>query len=519
MAKAQSLIDELVHQFADPFAFYRELIQNSLDAGSTRIEVTLQFHAGPDNGRMVVQVRDWGDGMNRDVIDNYLLTKFRSRKENDLTKIGKFGIGFLSVFAPKPECVVVDTGRDGEAWRVLFHADKHYELLKRDELHEGTAVSLYKQLGAAAYLNFVQNSLNALRRWCRYASADITFTASDTSGVMGETLTVSEPFTVDAPYAVEHKEEGLHIVAGPARKGIGSQGFYNRGLTLHESLDPVFEGVALRIESAKLEHTLARDNVRRDETYEAVLKKAHALVHGPLRSKLVDALAKAAEHTASLTDYVCLLRFAKGRAAVAELTLRGLAGKTFTGRQLIAARKKWGAALWAKEDNLFTQALAREDVPVLHDEGEHRNVLHGVLEDAPGEWAHQWVAMTWPVKADAGQTVLLKALGRLKDASGLRCQRIVWATVAGFGENAPAICVDELGRPVLAKRAAKSPFGRGAPDVLALNAKHADLVSAATLAQNSPRLAALLVWRLLLSLQSGLSEKVDAKLTQAVLSA
>lgn len=36
-------VEELVHQFTDPFAFYRELIQNSIDAGSTRIEVSLSY--------------------------------------------------------------------------------------------------------------------------------------------------------------------------------------------------------------------------------------------------------------------------------------------------------------------------------------------------------------------------------------------------------------------------------------------------------------------------------------------
>ena len=34
---ASEAFDELVHQFTDPLAFLRELIQNSLDAASTRI--------------------------------------------------------------------------------------------------------------------------------------------------------------------------------------------------------------------------------------------------------------------------------------------------------------------------------------------------------------------------------------------------------------------------------------------------------------------------------------------------
>ena len=138
-----SLVDELVHQFTDPFAFYRELIQNSIDAGSTRIEVSLSFNPSAGVGLCTASVADWGEGMNRRIIEDYLVTKFRSTKENDLTKIGKFGIGFVSIFACKPDAVTVDTGRDGESWRVLFREDTSYELLQSKAPVEGTRVSLH----------------------------------------------------------------------------------------------------------------------------------------------------------------------------------------------------------------------------------------------------------------------------------------------------------------------------------------------------------------------------------------
>ena len=54
---------------------------------------------------MRVAVRDRGEGMTRDIIENQLLVLFRSTKEKDDTKIGKFGIGFASVLAPDPEVV------------------------------------------------------------------------------------------------------------------------------------------------------------------------------------------------------------------------------------------------------------------------------------------------------------------------------------------------------------------------------------------------------------------------------
>ncbi len=57
-APAVDLVDELVHQFSDPFAFYRELIQNGIDAGSRRIKVTLSFHPGRDSETATAQVAE-----------------------------------------------------------------------------------------------------------------------------------------------------------------------------------------------------------------------------------------------------------------------------------------------------------------------------------------------------------------------------------------------------------------------------------------------------------------------------
>ncbi|TPW17409.1 MAG: hypothetical protein FD126_3658, partial [Elusimicrobia bacterium] len=105
-AAIQSLVKELVDQFDEPLDFYRELIQNSIDAGSNRIDVSLERVTGEDGkARAVIRLEDDGEGMDEAVINDYLLVLFKSTKEDDYTKIGKFGIGFVSVFAPQPERV------------------------------------------------------------------------------------------------------------------------------------------------------------------------------------------------------------------------------------------------------------------------------------------------------------------------------------------------------------------------------------------------------------------------------
>ncbi|NCG18663.1 MAG: hypothetical protein GWP91_06600, partial [Rhodobacterales bacterium] len=50
---AEQALANLVNQFARPMDFLRELAQNSIDAGSPRIEITLRYEADerdPDAG-------------------------------------------------------------------------------------------------------------------------------------------------------------------------------------------------------------------------------------------------------------------------------------------------------------------------------------------------------------------------------------------------------------------------------------------------------------------------------------
>jgi len=59
-ATAQAFVHEalagLVHQFADPMACFRELVQNAVDAGSAEIDIRFE-HV---DGRLVIHVDDFG---------------------------------------------------------------------------------------------------------------------------------------------------------------------------------------------------------------------------------------------------------------------------------------------------------------------------------------------------------------------------------------------------------------------------------------------------------------------------
>ena len=280
-AAIPSLVKELVDQFDDPLTFYREMIQNSIDAGSNRIDVTLRYDEKA--GQAVVHIEDDGEGMDEHVIENYLLVLFKSTKEDDFTKIGKFGIGFVSVFAPQPDFVRVFTAKNGQSWRIDFPSYKRYDLYRMPEMREGTLVELLKRMDRKQYDTFVDASRKTIARWCRQSDTKILFEdAEDGKGPQA----IDEPFDVEGGHSLAYSEEGTEIVLGYSEDEKPFYGFYNKGLTLKEGRQAFFPGVSFKVKSRYLEHTLTRDNVIEDDNYRKAMAIVERLVTKELPKKL-----------------------------------------------------------------------------------------------------------------------------------------------------------------------------------------------------------------------------------------
>jgi molecular chaperone HtpG len=512
---ATDLLDELVHQFSDPFAFYRELIQNSIDSGSSRIEVVLGFQTGKDTGLATAAICDWGEGMNRKVIEDYLLTKFRSSKEHDLTKIGKFGIGFVSVFSSAPDAVVVDTGRDGEFWRVLFKQDKSYELLKLDQPVEGTRVTLHKRMTPSAFEEFSSKSLESVKRWCRHSEADIAFAAGGADGsVAGEPKSVNEPFVVDAPFQVEHREEGTLIVAGVARTHPATSGLYNRGLTLLETQEPFVPAIAIKIASRWLEHTLTRDNVRRDKNFEKAIAQARTLAKGALCEQLPEQLRKCAIDPARGADWQVLFRYALAAVGLGKTWIRTPGGGAIEGAKLEKALAKRNEIFIAEAPTTLVSRLVASGVPVV--EGLISSPWIRAIADmtsaelcvADDYWIH---AEPSPVaRAPAFCAALLAAM----KVAGASIRQVAVTRVFGATRLSPFVSVTELGKPEPIARARSSPFESVCPPLMVLDLEHPELAPLAPLIERAPRLAALLIARKIAVTRRVLDEKCDRALTK-----
>ncbi|MDQ3369267.1 MAG: ATP-binding protein, partial [Myxococcota bacterium] len=360
------IVGDIIAQFADPLAFYRELVQNSIDAGTPAVEIELTHDAGIAR----VAVRDRGEGMTRDVLENQLLVLFRSTKEQDRSKIGKFGIGFASVLAPNPEVVIVQTARDGRRLVLHLRRDLSYQLYDGGPATQpGTVVELELAISIEQARELAHHSHAALLRWCRHATVPIHLIAA---------LPGLEPpirARIDSPLGLEHAivevrettaDGQLTAIVGITADARPYTGFFNHGLMLHETRELLFGNVAVKLQDARLGHTLSRDNVRRDDSFERALELARRLVTDVLPVAIARQLQEAA--TAAdplryqrLVDAVATAGLALDREVWHFPLVEPVLGQT-TVRGDGLGRRAWTS----DRRSAITATLAAAGHPVLH---------------------------------------------------------------------------------------------------------------------------------------------------------
>ena len=389
MSEVAALLDRLVAQFEGPYDFLRELVQNALDAGSDRAEVLLDVHPGeaadPDEVVFELQIADTGSGMDEAVLDGGLTRLFASTKADDRTMAGGFGIGFVSVFAWRPDAVVVQTGRAGEAWELTFYADRRFDKRALDEPFEGTTVTLLRRGRAPERAQIAEAIRDSLWRWCRFCHLELSF--EDLAGGEGPELIQDAPAppgalavvdaqadsTIQVAFAVPPEvvmlRRGLVLSQGPAVDALAE---------LQPPQGPTLEHVQVWADSPNLSTTMARDKVVEDPGRLAVLAQIGRAI-AELRTRLVERTAAAAaesgpwtaarhQHYAYLQAHLARERTHLGSMLTDRALLRDLSGGAISLAQLLALGRP---VLWAPPEagdpalaKLLAGAAAAQ-VPVL----------------------------------------------------------------------------------------------------------------------------------------------------------
>jgi molecular chaperone HtpG len=542
------LVTDMVRQFADPYAFLRELVQNSMDAGTKQIEVSLSRDA---DGEVRTSVTDSGSGMTPAIIENALLTLFSSSKQNDPSKIGKYGVGFISVLALDPMRVEVDTWRSEGAWRVRIQRDHSYVVEELEpRTGTGTVVTLFHSMDSARFDRHATAAREALRRWCRHARVPISLTITDYSTPSRSwNGRVDVPIAVHAAVTVSVRDGEDLIVLGPS---AGSElldwpaelpphenaerfiGFYNRGLTLYESSTETFagfEGLRVKISSPKLEHTLSRDNVRREKHFDELLEGARRLAGRALPGAVEQAMreqAQAMERGEDHRAYLALLsaseRVGLGPKRVFFPLADPIEGETVQSASGIVRRSPWREPLLTStQRDALTAAFASAGRPVVLCTApavvEHLGRLYDTSIASRCELAHQRHLVIQSLAAlSPGDDALCRELARALGAAGIAIE----SASLGFPIGArplQAVLAREPPKGVISldqAAAAARKWGHG--DHLVLDVRHEAVQAARGRAQHSPRAAAHLLARVLLLERKGVpSARVnDALLRQFV---
>lgn len=509
----QGIVGEVVAQFADPKAFLRELVQNAIDAGTPSVEIELAYDEPVR--RMRVSVRDRGEGMTRDIVENQLLVLFRSTKEQDLTKIGKFGIGFVSVLAPGPEVVVVTTSRGGRRIVLHLYRDLRYELFDAGPATQtGTTVELEIALDRGEVGAFVRACEQSLERWCRHASVPIELairTPDETS-----TRRVDRPLSI-AGALVEvrnTRDDGqLAVIVAVTADASPYVGFFNHGLMLYETNEPLLGRLAIKIQDPRLGHTISRDDVRRDEHFERALAFARHLARADLVQAASNELYKAAEAHDLVQHHTLLVALVAANVELPRAAWHLPIAEPIAGKRSLPAASLVAPYWTSERPSRLTAVLAEAGTPVVL--ARDPEELGKLLGESPRSVDRELTCIT-PIDASDEDEALLALLADVLDAAHRPPDAIVLAKLIGARADRLAIAGKHADLPHVVDRdeAGRDPFALLRRRVLVLSVDHPQVRAAR---RGDPVLAASHLARAVLLQHRLLNEKRSRRIVEHAL--
>jgi molecular chaperone HtpG len=465
------IVGDVIAQFADPKAFLRELVQNSIDAGSPTVDIKLEYDEPAQ--RMHVSVRDRGEGMTREIVEKQLLVLFRSTKEHDRTKIGKFGIGFVSVLAPNPEVVAVHTSRDGKRIAMHLYRDLSYELFDAGPATQtGTTVELEIALPRDEVDKFVRDSKLSLVRWCRHASVPIELQVRVPGN--SETVRIDCPLAIDGALVEVRRntdDDQLGVVVALTALARPYVGFFNHGLTLYETNHPLLGNIAAKIQDARLGHTISRDDVRRDGHFERALAFARQVAREDLVKAAAAELYKAAEAHDIASHRRLLTAIDMAELQLMPKDIHVPIVQPINGKRCVAADSLERVVWTSSQPSDITAALAHEGTPVVL--ADHPGEIASALNTTARAVEHELTSIK-PIEPTDSDEALLALLAEIFDGVHRKPEAIMLAVLTGARANELAVAGRHAGAQHVVDRdeAARDPFALLRRRVLVLSVAH-----------------------------------------------
>jgi len=267
------IIDELAKQFLEPEDAFRELLQNSIDSITQQIDVDYQERPAEreDYVKLDIVFEDYGCGMNHFEREEFFLKLFKSSKEKDKRKIGKYGIGISSVFALGIDEFYVESCAENkkdkikEAWSLYLKDIKNnpHTIISEIKERKGTKLILTKTMKKDQVEAFKKKAKDKMKYFCKRSRTPIYV----------EKDFINEEFDIDSSIKSYKSYDGLEFVIA-----ITDSPFYelhNNRLLLEEKHKPLFkkwDNLSVLISSYDFKHTFSRDSIKKNEDYHKIIE-------------------------------------------------------------------------------------------------------------------------------------------------------------------------------------------------------------------------------------------------------
>lgn len=224
--------------------------------------------------------------MNRRDIDAKLMQLCNARKEDNDNLIGSYGVGFLSVFAFKPNAVIVDTGREGEAMRLIFKENRKFDRVPLEVEFTGTRVQVQKEIRALELEDLRLELKSTLKRWCRMVTIELRFE--------GEPINECFSYAEDLAWTPDGSGDTFRrLTVRPRTDEDSHYEFYCNGFLIEKDSDEKLSlpGLSYRVDSSILRYLPSRDKVERDDNLGLVLDEVRRTVESRYVPHLIRLLA------------------------------------------------------------------------------------------------------------------------------------------------------------------------------------------------------------------------------------